>query len=238
MVALFDMGGWLAIANTLIYWFGIFLIIAGSAALCFFIVHYLSFDFKVNSGYELLFKQDGTPYLGKRRVNRFKWNKHKTAWRPLWPLFNKIEFPAFPLDCIQPGKMVDAARLIDGRWVPLFERTTPMMEDVKNDAGEVIGQRLTHVVNDYVPIPHQLKEAAILEIKRIEIETKNESDWEKNKPLLIMMATVLFCLILCGVTIYFTFQYANGFASELKGVGSTIGESIKDSLINLPGRTT
>jgi len=61
-------------------------------------------------------------------------------------------------------------------------------------------------------------------------EFKNPSFMDKYGNLVVMTGTVLFCLILVGVTIYYTYQHANGVTSGLNGVTSALR-----NVNNIPG---
>lgn len=221
---LFDFANIAVIGSQLFYWLGIFIIIAAVGIVTFLVMHLSSFDYKTINGYDLHFDDKGKPYLGKVRNNRFKFNKDKTMWKSLWPLFNKVQFPPFSMDNILPGKKVRAARLISGIWIPLKQTTSVF----KDEQGNVI-----YSMQDFLPIPQYLKENAILEIKKIEEETKVQNEWEKNRPYLIMGATILFCLLLTGATIYFTFDYAT---TQAQTIGPGILDSITKGMSTIPSR--
>lgn len=222
---LFDFANISLVAGSLFYWLGIFIIIAIVGFVTFMLMHVMSFDYKTFQAYDLHFNNEGDPYIGKPRKNRFKFNKNKTTWKALYPLFNKVEFPPFSMDNILPGKFVKATRLVNGVWIPLKQQTSI----IKDEQGTPL-----YAMEDFLPIPQYLKESAILEIKKIEDETKAQSEADKNRPYIIMGATILFCLLLTGATIYFTFDYAS---TQAQTIGPSILDSITKGMATIPGRT-
>ena len=61
--------------------------------------------------------KDGVFSIGKKKKNRFKWIKKRTAWKPMLPLFNKQEVEPFDSEYIYPGNQVYAFCL-NGEWIP------------------------------------------------------------------------------------------------------------------------
>ncbi len=55
--------------------------------------------------------KDGVFSVGKQKRNRARWVKGRTAWRMLWPLFNKVNIKPFDSEFIYPGKQVYAYKL-------------------------------------------------------------------------------------------------------------------------------
>ena len=62
----------------------------------------------------------------------------------------------------------------------------------------------------FEPLPQNIRYWEQLEIQQGAEDYAKKNMWDKYSPALIMSGTVLFCLILVGVTIYYTYQYHNG----------------------------
>ena len=62
----------------------------------------------------------------------------------------------------------------------------------------------------FEPLPQNIRYWEQLEIQQGAEDYQKRNMWDKYSPVLIMGGTVLFCLILVGVTIYYTYQYHNG----------------------------
>jgi len=63
---------------------------------------------------------------------------------------------------------------------------------------------------EFSPLPQNIRYWEQLEIQQGAEDYQKKSVWDKYSPMLIMSGTVLFCLILVGVTIYYTYQYHQG----------------------------
>jgi len=70
----------------------------------------------------------------------------------------------------------------------------------------------------FEPIDHHINLWAGLELRETAQDYQKKTFWDQYGNIAIMMGTVLFCLILVGVTIYFSYQHANGISSSLGGV--------------------
>jgi preprotein translocase subunit Sss1 len=82
----------------------------------------------------------------------------------------------------------------------------------------------------FQPLPQNIRYWEQLEIQQGAEDYQKKSAWDKYSPVLIMGGTVLFCLILVGVTIYYTYQYhqgalaqTGGLVDALKGTAESFG---------------
>ena len=152
--------------------------------------------------------------IAKPRKNRVKWIKNKTAWKPLYPMMNKIELEPFAQEFIYAGKHIKAFDY-NGTWIP---------------GGINIEQGENSLKAQISPVPHYVRNWQSLQHKKHAAEFAEHSFWEDNKYFIMGVAAVLICCILCGVTIYFSYEYATGgtqaannLASAIKGFASAKG---------------
>ena len=74
----------------------------------------------------------------------------------------------------------------------------------------------------FEPIPHDVNLWTGLELREAAQEYQQPSFWQKYGNVAVMMGTIFFCLILVGVTVYYTYQHANGVSSALGGLTDTL----------------
>jgi len=103
--------------SSIMYWvmyifLGIILI-GGMAA----VFYYSSFPIKANIFQIYGSGKDGVFAFSKRKANRVRWNKKKTAWEPLFPLFNKKKIQPFDTEYLYPGRQIYVFEL-NGEWMP------------------------------------------------------------------------------------------------------------------------
>ena len=66
--------------------------VIGFIVIAFFGVCAYVLQFKYKATYWKVFASGTGGYsIGKQKINMFKWNRKKTSWKPLLPLFNKKE---------------------------------------------------------------------------------------------------------------------------------------------------
>lgn len=138
--------------------------------------------------------------LGKITSNRFGWNKSKTAWVAMKPLFNKVEFQPFESRYIYVDQRVVAFQLPDGKYI----------------AGNInLSQNESKALMATIdPIPSYLRRYDELAMKQDEVEFSNQSTWDKYGSFVTILVVGLLCCIMVGVTVYFTYKYAGpGLAS-------------------------
>ena len=204
---------WTPIIAEVIYWVGI--ILAGILILAFFVAIYYIMQFKVKMDYWELYGsgKDGIFSFGKKKKNRIKWVKNRTAWKPLFPLFNKKEMEPFDSEFIYEGNQTFAFKLNDD-YVP---------GRINIDKGE---KEFRAQIN---PAPYYMKNWFISKIKENEVEFAVHNFWEDNKYFIMTVLCVLICCVICGITIYLTYQYAAGGRSDIGALKGAI-----DGLTNIP----
>lgn len=72
------------------------------------------------------------------------------------------------------------------------------------------------------PIPQTVRRWMALEIQQAAQDYQVQSGWDKYGNIAIMAGTILFCLILVGVVVYFTYGHANGVVGALNGLTSSL----------------
>lgn len=74
----------------------------------------------------------------------------------------------------------------------------------------------------FSPLPQHIRYWEQLEIRQASEDYQKKNAWDKYGPVVLTMGTVMFCLILVGVTVYYTYQHANGVAANLNGLTETL----------------
>ena len=192
--------------------YGLFI---GITAGVVFIIFYLT-QFTIKAEVFKLYGSgtDGVFAFSKPKKNRIKWIKNKTAWKPLYPLMNKMEIEPFDQEYMLPGNSIKAFDF-NGAWIP----------------GRInIKQNEKELRAEINPVPHYVRNWQSLQHKKHAQEFAEHSFWEDNKYFIMGVASVLVCCVLCGATIYFTYQFAgggtnaiNGLTAALKGFGASQG---------------
>lgn len=188
-------------------WIGYGFILLFFAGAIWFFYHMFSFKFRVTvfplvgSG-----SSEGLA-VGKLKKNRFKWNKDKTAWIALYPLFNKEEIKPFEDKFIYSNNNLVAFKL--------GEHYLPGCINIsKDESADVLSQ-----IN---PIPHQIQNWGILRLKKNAQEFTKQSWWQENRFFMLTLLTVGACLVMVGLTVYFTYEFAAGGRADISGLTSAL----------------
>lgn len=137
----------------------------------------------------------------KDRAREFKDKKTKTVyWRLLKSRkkINPIEY-----QYIYPGNKVFLYQTAPDSFHP-FELT------VTSDNAS------------FEPVPQLIKQWEQQEIRQSAEDYNKKSAWDKYGQTIVMAGTILFCLILTGVTVYFSYKHANGIVGALSGMTDTL----------------
>lgn len=182
------------------------LILALLSIIGYMVMHIVTFPYKMTI-FPLYGSGRNNNYsISKPRSNRVKWNKNKTAWVLMYPLFKGKEIEPFDSDYIYPGKTLIA-----------FE-----------DSGNILpGQVELTNINDSVtgcikPVPYHIRNWQSLAYKKHAIEFASDNWWEQNKMLVYMIIAVGICCVLCGFTVYYTYQYATAGMGKMDLVATAI----------------
>jgi hypothetical protein len=204
---------WMPIVGEVIYWLGI--VLAAVLILALFVGIYYVFQFNIKMDYFELFGsgKDGVFSFGKKKKNRFKWIKNRTAWKPLFPLFNKQEIEPFDSEFIYQGRQTFGLKQ--------NQNYCPIRVNIGVEENQIRGQM--------DPAPYYMKNWFIAKLKENEAEFAIHNFWEDNKYVFMVIISVLMCCIICGVTIYLTYQYAAGGRADMSALSSAI-----NSLTNIP----
>lgn len=249
------LGSTTAVMGQVGYWLGI--LFASGAILAVMVAGYYYLTFRYSMTIFPLYGsgKDGVFSFGRPRGNRFKWNKRKTAWKQMLPLMNKKEIEPFDQEYIYPGNKLYAFeinnQLIPGRVnielkpkdpnVSLREKEA--IEDEINKLlkiryGETsfipcaveIPQSEDEIRAKINPVPHHVREWQSLQHKKNALEFAETDWWSENKTLFTALAVTLFCCILCGFTIWYTYKFAVGGLVEGKEIAQIIS-----SIGRIPG---
>ncbi len=205
---------WFSSLGVIMYYVGIFflalIILAGFAAM----MYVLKFKIKATVVPMYGSGKDGVFSVGKPKRNRVRWVNHRTAWRSLFPLFNKKEREPFDTEFVYPGNQIYVYELND-EWVPgriNIEQTE---------------QELRAEIN---PVPYYVRNWQSLTYRKHELEFAKLDFWTENKQLFVTLGVIAFCCILCGAVIYFTFEFAGGaktsmdaMSKAIEGIGNIAG---------------
>lgn len=199
---------------SVLYWLGYGLLGIALIAVMLVTYHLLSFSYKVTVYPIYGSGKDGVFSVQKPKKNRVKWIKHQTAWRKMWPLFNRKEIEPFDAEFIYPGKRIIAFEL-NNEWVP---------GRVNIDKTE--GQMRAEIN----PVPYFVRNWQNLQYQRNAVEYAAPGWWDENKHFVLAIVTVVICLATMLAAIYFTYKYlAPGradlaaFTSALKSAGTVPG---------------
>lgn len=136
--------------------------------------------------------KDGVFSFGKKRKNRVKWIKNRTSWKRLFPFFNKKEIEPFDSEYIYPGNQIYGFEL-NGELIP-------GRINIDKDENKIRAE-----IN---PVPYYIRNWQSFQHKKNAIEYAENNWWDQNKMFIYMLLAILFCCIMCVVTIYMSYQFA------------------------------
>lgn len=205
-----------AVGNVAIYVFWGFMLLFVAFAM-FFIYHVTSYKIKATV---LTLTGSGVTEskytIGTIKTNRFRWNRNKTAWIALYPLFNKKEIEPFESKFIYHKNHVFAFSLPDGSFIP---------GNASLDSKE--GQSLEMSIN---PIPKYLRRGEEVEMLNDEMQYNVKSGWDKYGNVVTIMVAGLICLVMVLGTVYFTYKFSAGGVDAMSRLSASI-----DRLGTIPG---
>lgn len=197
-----DVGSmFMGLASSAVYWLGIILFTTMILGVFAAAIYYLTFKYKVTI-FHLSGSGNGNLGIGRIRINRIKWNKKKTAWKTLFPLFNRKEHNPFDAEFLYPGNNIFACE-VNGELQPM--------------EAKLIQDKLS-----MEPVTHHIKEWQALQHKKNAEETAKQDFWSQNKDFFMVIGTALCCCVLVGATIYFTYKFATAGTQEMRGLASAI----------------
>ena len=207
---------WSGSIGQIIYWGGIVFLALGILIIFFAAYYILGFKIKATVIPMYGSGKDGVFSVGKPKKNRIKWIENRTAWKSLFPLFNKKSREPFDTEFVYPGNQVYIYELND-EWVPGRINVNKTEDEIRAEIN---------------PVPYYVRNWQSLTYQKHEIEFAKQDFWTENKQLFITLGVIAFNLILCGAVIYFTFKYAGGqgvkmdaLTNAIKGIGNIAGQA-------------
>jgi len=201
--------------SQILYWVGVGLASFASLAVLYFVYHISSFRIKATVFPMFGSGTDGVLSVGKPKGNQVKWVNKRTAWRSLWPLFNKIDREPFDDEYIYPGNRVYVFDM-NGQWSP--GRININVSEAKIRA-------------EVNPVPHYIRNWQSLQHKKIMMEFAQPNFWEQNKMVITTMVCCVLILVACLATVYFAYRFstggvqaATGLTQALQNFGSIAGK--------------
>lgn len=200
-----DLGNAMAsVGSTAFKWIGwfIWMFVLGVIV---FVASYLS-GFKYKA-YEIVLNGSGNKEgytVGKIRKNKFKLNKNKTAWIPLYPLFTKERVQPFDTKYIYSNNTVFAYK-VEGVHYPGSIKT------LQADGIPTI-----------TPIPHHIREWQLSQIQRNREEFAKKDFWSRYGQYIMTLGTVGFCLFTVIITVYFVLSKVDVVSGSLGGLTGAI----------------
>lgn len=152
--------------------------------------------------------KDGTFAIGKAKANRVKWaNKEKTSWRTMKPWFNKKDIEPFDSEYIYQGNQIYAFEL-NGELSPGRLNCGQDNED--------------KIRGDIAMVPHYVRNWQSLQHKKNAQEFAEQDWWQENKYFVMVIVTAGLCLVMVGLTVYFTYQFATHGTQDMANLANAI----------------
>lgn len=209
---------WAPIITKVVYWLGYFLVMA--LFLGAMVVMYFLMQFRIKAETFVLYGsgQKGQFSFSKPKKNRIKKMRNGSSWRALFPLFNKKDIEPFQQEFIYPGNMVKAF-IFNDEWIPA--RINILGE------GEMVGQgkgkpKALDLSAQISPVPHYVRNWQSIKHKEHAQEFAEHNFWEDNKYFFMVLLTASLCLVMVGLTVYFTYNYATGGLNAVSGLTEAI----------------
>lgn len=203
-------------SGSIIYWGGYVFMGLIVGALVFAVVKLRGFNIQAII-WPVTGSGTGNMTIGKPIFNKFKWNGKRTAWIKKKPLFSKKEYPPFEQKYIYPGNRIYCYE-INGELIPAEIHVNRTKHIIGEDGEEQI---LADPMN-VNPVPYHLREWQAMEHKKNMSEYSNKDWFNENKQFIMTIGAVLFCCVLCGVTIYLAFKFAGGGVSSMNSLTDAI----------------
>lgn len=200
---------WFEVISSVTYWIGIILLVCLILGIIVWLAYITTFNIKATVIPMYGSGKDGIFSFSKPLKNKLRWAANRTVWRPLWPLLNKKEIEPFDSEYMYPGNTIVAFQLND-QWIPGRINITQTEQELRAEIN---------------PVPYYIRNWQSLQHKKNAIEFSKQGFWEQNKQLFITVLVVMICCLLCGVTVYYTYQFATG--------GMSVGQNLADAINNL-----
>lgn len=200
------LSGMTGIWGQIIYWVGWSLLGIIIIGLFLVVFYYLTFNIKAETWQLYGSGKDGIFSIGKKKTNRLKWINRRSAWKPLFPLFNKNEIEPFDSEYIYPGNKIYGF-ILNNSWFP---GRINIDQDEETIRGEIN------------PVPYYVRNWQSLQHKKHAREFAEHNFWEDNKYFFMVIVTAALCLIMVGLTVYFTYKFASGGNAAMSNLADAI----------------
>jgi len=158
----------------LLFWLGygcLGLLILGVMIMFYYILQY---NIKASTWTLYGSGTDGIFSFGKKQWNRIKWVNRKTAWRPMFPLFNKMELEPFDSEYIYPGKQI-LAFILNNKWTPGRINIDKTEKEMRSEIN---------------PVPYYVRNWQSLIHKKNAKEFAEHNFWEDNKYFFMVIPVI------------------------------------------------
>lgn len=208
---------WGGAMGSIMYYVGYALLILLIFAIFIAIYYLMKYNIKVKTFPLYGSGKDDVLSVGKPKNNRFAWNKSRTAWKPLFPLFNKLEIEPFDQEFRYPGNQTYAF-IFNDAWIP----------------GRInVGRSESQIRAEVAPVPYYLRNWQSLAHKKNAFEFSSMSWWDQNKMFIYALIAVGICCAMCAITIYLSYKYAAGGREEISGLTSALNNFGQNLGINV-----
>jgi hypothetical protein len=164
---------WMLYMGKVMYYLGYFLLTAVMISVLFLVYHFIQFNIKAEVFTLYGSGKDGVYSFSKPKNNRVKWVKDKTAWRSMYPMFNKKDIEPFDQEFVYPGKRIKVFDF-NGEWIP---GRINIEQDEETLRAEIS------------PIPYYVRNWQSLKHKEHAQEFAEHNFWEDNKYFFMVIIT-------------------------------------------------
>jgi uncharacterized membrane protein len=192
---------WSGMLSNIMMYVGIILLVIVLTIVGWFILHITSFRIKATV-YPIFGGANGSLSIGKQTGQRFKWNKEKTKWKMLYPYFNKKEIEPFDPEYIHEGSKIYCFK-IGQDYIP---------------AEITVGDNVASVK----PKSYSVQFWQNMEHRQNAMEFAETNWWTENKMLITILVCAGCCLVMVGLTVYFTYKFASTGRSDISGLTAAL----------------
>ncbi|MAF36869.1 hypothetical protein CL622_07160 [archaeon] len=192
-----DAMNWVGMFDSVLYWMGYGFMMLAIIAIFGVVFIFMQYKYKVT-----IMQRGGTGQkdevhsvgrIVRDRAKEYKDKNGVTKWKLL---IKRKEIMPIQYDQVLPG-----------RNVFLYHTGASSFFPVKFNCGNPSAS--------FEPIPHDINLWTGLELREAAQEYQKKTFWDQYGNVAVMMGTIMFCLILVGVTVYYTYQHANGVTNSL-----------------------
>jgi len=242
--------------SSIMYWVGYLILIVFMLAILGAVFYYVSFPIKANIFQIYGSGTDGTFAFSKRKTNRVKWNAKKTAWQPMFPLFNHRQIQPFDTEYLYPGKQIYVFEL-NNEWMPGRINVAKVDEDniaiPKEEQARIeeevltylrkkksvqwipvdisVGQTEDKIRGSINPVPYTVREWQSIEYKRNAIEYAEHNFWNDNKSLVVFLICSITIIGAGLLFVYMSYKMAGAGSQDIQSLVKALG-----SVGNIPGQ--